>query len=414
MKHAAKRFRRVRVPLSEPSFRRLWLALLTSDFGDAIGRIALVILVYQETGSGFAAALVPALSVAPFLGFGQVLTSYLDKWPRRTVLVGADLVRAVAFGAMALPIGTPARLALLTISSAVEPPFLAVRRAVVPNTISANAYGDGVALLSATTEIALLSGAAVGGLLTAAVGAPTVMAINSVTFVVSALSLLGLRLARVDVASTTRERMRNGWTVMRADPILRKVWVWFPALSATALGAEAIITPYVFDELGRGDTAVGVLAGVISIGVLGSAALLPRRSKHLDLFRQMGWVAAVGSAVAAFGFLFSADWSAVLAFVGVGIIFSARIPSHVLYGERLDEAARASAASLADGAYAVAQIGGSLLAGVCVDWLGAGDAARAVAFTGIAAGLVVLLLPIRGADLSADGADVEAETRSRQ
>lgn len=396
MKHAEPRFSRVRRPLSERNFRLLWIALMTSDFGDAIGRIALVILVYEETGSGLAAALVPALSVAPFLGFGQVLTSFLDRWPRRRILVGTDLVRAAAFGLMALPIGTPGRLVLLTIASAVEPPFLAVRRAITPTTISEASFSDGISLLSATTEVALLGGAAVGGVLTKAWGAAPVMALNSLTFIASALALSGLPRAAVTVVGTTADRMKGGWRAMRSDPLVHRVWFWFPALSATALGIEAIATPYVFDELRDDETMVGILAGVVSIGVLTSAALLRKRPTHAGLFRQMGWVAATGSAIAACGFLLpSSRWTAILAFAGIGVIYSARIPSQVIYGERLAEADRASAGSLADGAYAVAQIAGSLGAGALVDAFGAGTAATSIAIGGIVAGLVVLFARVR-------------------
>ena len=410
MKHAARPFRRVRLPLSERAFRRLWFALLTSDFGDAIGRIALVILVFQETGSGLAAALVPALSVLPFLGLGQIVTSFVDRWPRRRVLVVADLIRAAAFGLMALPIGTPGRLALLTVASAVEPPFLAVRRAITPSTLPEHHFGDGIRLLSATTEVALLTGAAAGGLLTAAWGPATVMALNAATFAVSALALQGLPLRRVEAPATTGERLRAGWQAMTGDRIVRHVWLWFPALSATALGMEALITPFVFDELERGEVVVGVLAGVVSVGVLLAAALLPRRTEHVGLVHQMGFVAALGSAIV-LGFLLLPPTLpfAIVAFVGVGAIYSARIPSQILYGERIDESARAASASLADGAYAVAQIVGSLGAGALVDAAGARPAAITIAALGVTGGLWVRLRPALAG--SADGAYVEADAR---
>jgi predicted MFS family arabinose efflux permease len=395
MNPSTGRFRRVRVPLSQPTFRHLWVALLASDFGDSIGRVALVILVFQETGSGFAAALVPALSVVPFLGFGQVLTSYLDRWPRRRVLIGTDLVRAAAFGLMALPIGTPARLVLLTVASAVEPPFLAIRRAITPNTLEEADFSDGIALLSASTEVALLAGAAAGGWLTGWIGASPVMALNALTFVASAVALRGLPLGDVQAPGTTRNRLRIGWTAMWGDPLVRKVWFWFPALSATALGMEAIIAPFVFTELDGGEGLVGLLTGVVSLGVLASAAALRKRSSHVGLFHQMGWVTATGCAIAVCGFFLPTSIAAsVLAFAGVGVIYSARIPSQVLYGERLAEESRAAGASLADGGYAIAQITGSLVAGGLVDLFDAGAAAGVIAVAGLLAGIYVLLRPV--------------------
>src|SRR3954454_16267840 len=100
---AHPRLRELGVPLAERDARQLWMAQLASHTGDWAGRLALAVLVLQRTGSPALTGLVTTVSLLPWVGLGQLLSTLGDRYPRRQVMVGADLVRAVAFGAMLLP-----------------------------------------------------------------------------------------------------------------------------------------------------------------------------------------------------------------------------------------------------------------------------------------------------------------------
>ena len=91
-------------PLSIRHFRRLWLADMVSLFGDWAGRLALAVLVLERTGSPAWAAGVTAVSLAGFVGIGQVLATLADRHGRVAVMLVADVARAALFAAMLLPI----------------------------------------------------------------------------------------------------------------------------------------------------------------------------------------------------------------------------------------------------------------------------------------------------------------------
>src|SRR5581483_5168505 len=93
-------------PLADRNIRLLWGAQLTSELGDWSARIALAILVYSRTHSALATGLVTTASVLPYALLGTVLAAMADRHPRRTVMVMADVVRAVLYGLIALP-GVP-------------------------------------------------------------------------------------------------------------------------------------------------------------------------------------------------------------------------------------------------------------------------------------------------------------------
>lgn len=77
-----------------PRYFPLWLAQLTSTFGDTLHYIALVILVYQLTGQGVAVAILVVAEIIPVLLLGPVAGVVIDRFSRKSVLIASDLVRA--------------------------------------------------------------------------------------------------------------------------------------------------------------------------------------------------------------------------------------------------------------------------------------------------------------------------------
>jgi Na+/melibiose symporter-like transporter len=73
----------------------LWLAQLTSNLGDTLHYIALVIWVYQRTGSSLVVAGTVFFEVAPVIICAPIAGVVIDRLPRKMVLVGADVVRAL-------------------------------------------------------------------------------------------------------------------------------------------------------------------------------------------------------------------------------------------------------------------------------------------------------------------------------
>src|SRR2546430_593178 len=88
----------------------LWLGQLASSFGDTLHYIALVILVFQLTGQGVAVAGLVAAEILPVLVLGPIAGVVIDRFGRRSVLIGADLFRAFPRRVAALATGRLARV----------------------------------------------------------------------------------------------------------------------------------------------------------------------------------------------------------------------------------------------------------------------------------------------------------------
>ena len=89
-----------------PEFRRLFLAHTVSRAGDAFNTVALVVLVFELTGSGIGVAGMVMFEVVPVLLLGTLAGWAADRLPRRHLMVGADVLRALVAGVLVLASGS--------------------------------------------------------------------------------------------------------------------------------------------------------------------------------------------------------------------------------------------------------------------------------------------------------------------
>jgi len=85
--------------------RNFCLVTLASALGAAggiAGGFALSFLVFDETGSTLASALIVAIQLIPFLFVPLLAAPVMDRLPRKTFLVGGDLANAVIYAGMGL------------------------------------------------------------------------------------------------------------------------------------------------------------------------------------------------------------------------------------------------------------------------------------------------------------------------
>src|SRR3954462_8273760 len=80
-----------------PAFRRLWFAQVVSELGDWMALVVTSTFLYQRHHSAVEAGLVFVVGLLPQVGIGQWLSTYADRYPRRTIMLFADAVRAVAY-----------------------------------------------------------------------------------------------------------------------------------------------------------------------------------------------------------------------------------------------------------------------------------------------------------------------------
>jgi len=257
---------------SNRRLRRLFLAQTVSRAGDAFNTVALVILVFQLTGSGIRVAATVAFEILPILLLGPIAGMAADRFPRRRIMVVADLVRAALAATIALThTSTAVAYGVAFGLSAGALLFNPAASSIVPelvdnedDLVTANS-----ALWTAAVASQVVLAPLAGGLI-ATVGVGWAFGVNAASYLVSAALLWGL-----DAGTTPADLSRGGWRrvsagldAVRRHPLLRRLMV-VQALAALSAGATGgLLVVLAGERLGVDAGGFGLLLGAIGAGAV--------------------------------------------------------------------------------------------------------------------------------------------------
>ena len=187
--------------LHNAMFRRLWFALTLSRLGDQLTVLALTWFVLQLTNSGAAIGLVLLCFQLPIVVTGPLVGKLLDRFQFRTVMGVDNFCRAIIMmgfpvlhGLGALQLWHVYLLAML--AGAISPATEVGLPVAIPHLVAGDKLEDANALLSMVWEIATLAGPALGGLLVGLFGAPPVILLDALSFLVMGLVAFSLPTVR--------------------------------------------------------------------------------------------------------------------------------------------------------------------------------------------------------------------------
>jgi MFS family permease len=347
------RWRRLLSPLRVPACRTLFGAQAVSGVGDWAGRLALAAIVYQRSGAAWTAAVVTVAALVPWLGPGQLLATFADRYGRIRVLVAADLARAALFGLMLVRQPVWSLLVLAFLAGLCVPPFVGARSAALVELTPPDTYPAALSLYGVLAQSEIIVGYLLGGLAIASVGPRGALAANALTFLVSSAFIVGLRGTpagnRQSLAPLGIAGVRAGVTVWRRDPLCRRSLALFVGVSMCTALPEALVVPF-SDHIGISPRAVGALAAVIAIGTILGMVTAPSAPTQSELLQAAGRRVAAVSGVA--GALFALGVSPLLAgvaFLVSGLADAIAVPTNQVVGERLPVDGRAAAMSVAGG-----------------------------------------------------------------
>lgn len=285
---------RYRDVLAHREFRAMFVADALSVLGDQVARIAVALLVYERTQSAFASAATYACSYLTWLIGGPLLSPLADRYRRRELMIGCDLARFALVAALVLP-GLPLWAFFVALAGVglLTPPFEAARSALLADILQGEQYVVANALTNAFAQAGQVGGFLLGGLLVAGIGSRGALAVDALTF---ALSALALRLA-----VTTRPAEAAPRTALAAE-LLAGVRLVFQErqlrylLLVACVGSVALIVPEtlavaVVAERGGGPVAAGILTASLPAGFVAGSFLLLR----LTTGDRVAWLPRLGA-----------------------------------------------------------------------------------------------------------------------
>lgn len=167
-------------------------------FGSLISRIALPFLViYALRATPSQMAWIRIAEVAPGIVAGLLAGVVVDRLPRRPMLIGADGLRAVLMGAIALLFwmqrATMADvLVVAAVVSVLTITFDSAYEAYLPSLVGTRRLVEANSELSATASVAEVTGFGIAGALFQIIGGAFTLSIDALSFVVSAVTLLAI------------------------------------------------------------------------------------------------------------------------------------------------------------------------------------------------------------------------------
>jgi MFS family permease len=169
------------------TFLALYGAETQSVIGDQLARVALSVLIYRQTGSTAETALTYALTFLPAIAGGTLLSGLADRYSRRWVMIGCDILRCALLAAMALP-GLPVGVlfALLVLAVFLGPAFTSAEVSLIADILDGERYRVATGLRMMTNQVAQVAGFAVGGAVVAMLHPHWALALDAATYALSA------------------------------------------------------------------------------------------------------------------------------------------------------------------------------------------------------------------------------------
>lgn len=257
----------------------MFIAHSVSRGGDAFNTVALVVLVFELTGTGLGVAGAVMFEVLPVLLLGPVAGLAADRLRRRRLMVGADIFRSVValvLVVVADSVGFAYAVAFGLSAGAVL--FNPAAGSLLPDVVDEDDVVTANSAMWTTAVIAQIVLAPLAGFVIAAWTVQVAFAINAATFVISAVVLIGLEAGRTpaDMAVRGWSGVLAGVHTVRADPLLARLAV-VQVLASMSTGATSGLLVVLADRwLGVGPGGFGTLLAAIGVGAATGPLLLRR------------------------------------------------------------------------------------------------------------------------------------------
>jgi len=289
-----------RAVLANPVFRRLWLVQLVAALGEALASVALPLLAYEITGSAGRLGLIFVVQQAPKVLLAPIAGVLADRVNRRSLMLGADLGRALIV--LPLPLVTEfwqiaALAALVAVGNAVARP---AELAAVPAVVAPGELVSALSVSQVTNALVRIVGPGIGAGIVAVAGPGPVFWLQALCFLASAAFLWRLVLPAVGrapasggglvrLAALARREAAEGLRIVVTNPVVRGISA-VEALWQLVVGIFFVATVVYVEESLRLDdagTVYALLMGTLGAGTAVGALAAGRVERRIGRPRLM-------------------------------------------------------------------------------------------------------------------------------
>lgn len=293
-----RRIPRLRGVLRSPDFLKLWGGQTISALGSHItggGLPLLAVITLKATSTQM--GILSAVSGVPVLLFSLLAGVWVDRLRRRPILIAADIGRALLLATIPLV----AMLGWLTIwqiyivialNGILTVVFNTAYRAYLPTLVEPDQIVEGNARLAVSESAAEVVGPGLTGLLVQTITAPMAILLDSLSFVVSVISLSAIHKPEPAAASlenrqTLLQEAREGLSMLLQQPVLRTLTAVDATHSFFGNFIGVLYALYAIRVLHISPFWMGVTIGIGGASSLVGALLAERAAQRLGLGRTL-------------------------------------------------------------------------------------------------------------------------------
>lgn len=305
--------------LANANFRGLWAAKICSQAGTQISRVSLILAFARTSNSVVIIASLICCEVLP-----GVITSFLsgtiaDRGNKRFIMVASDLSRMVlAMVAMIWPV-TWVIFMVVAAQSIGFAFFNPARSSALPLVVDPDTLPEANALDQGASTTVLIVGPALAASLFYSLGLRATLAIDALTYLVSALFILGIKIPKTSVTNAPEmlwQTVTEGWRYLNRHSLAKQI-VWLGVISLFCVGLWVPLAPvFARTFLHSSEATISVQMTVFGIGGLCAAPIIPRLSRVVSKGALMA-ACLLGEALIMFLYSFTAIASASTALIFV-------------------------------------------------------------------------------------------------
>ena len=301
---------RIGSSLRHRNYRLFFFGQLISVMGTWMQTVAQSFLVLDLTHSGTDLGLVTAARFLPILLFGPAGGLFADRRNKRRILYVTQALSGVLAAIFAILTGTHVIQMWLVYVLALSLGFVNVfdnpaRQSFISEMVPLDDLANAVTLNSVSINLARVFGAAVGGVLAAALGLALCFTCNAISFAAVIVSLVAMNGALLYPAKPVKRRpgqIRQGLRYVRETPELLVPLLMIALVGTMAWEFQVTLPLMASKVFGGGAGSYGVMASVMGVGAVGgglvSAARARPRARSLCL-AAIGWGIAITAAAVA-------------------------------------------------------------------------------------------------------------------
>jgi MFS family permease len=367
-------------------FLRLLGHQALSQLSDGLYQIAVAAIVVFNVSAARTPGQVTkvlAVTLLPFSLVGPFTGPFIDRFGRRSILVGASAVRAALTVLLVLAVDGPELVLLgLAVANISVNRFLhATKSAVLPTLVEPSQYLTANAVSSTTGMVVSLGGAVIGGPIADSLGPGWAISAAAVAMAAAGVVAATLPLPRGEkrglagIVSEIRDNLgdvRDGLRVLRESPPavygIAGVWVMRGLLGFVLLAALVVLRAR-FDV---GATGFSVILATVGVGGFVGAVTVPLLARRVGNRRVAPLAFVLAGAAVLVGGPIPA-WPALIVTVGVGgfAMYATKIAADTLVQRGVPDRYRGRAFAVYDIGYNGVFVVAALIPTLLIPWLGA-------------------------------------------